>query len=598
MPPQQGSLTGQQLATKSYLVFSDFETMDTHVARVACPPNRLPWCENLQLVGPNQLALVPGVAPALATIAGKTASKMWYAFLTIAGTATDYEIIFETDGSLQAVNLAGGAVTQIAAPGTFSNPDVTVWQANTLLIADPTAGYSAWNGTVLSKSGTVSPFIVVTNGGSGYAGGATAVISGGTGSGATATVTTVGGVVTALTLTNTGTGFLPTDTLTVTISPVAGGTGATATAIVWPQLPGLKPTTLAVFAGRVWLGAGRTLQFTGTKGADDVNPADAAGTATIVDADLVHSIVALRNLNNFLWIFGDNSIKQIGTVSVTGSTTVFTTVTLSSDTGTTFPQTIQSYNRLVLFANKAGIWAVLGSSVQKISEEMDGVFPYIDFTLPPCAALNDIRNIRCYLLLVRYNDPAQNRARTLLLVFQNKKWFVCSMGDGLLAMATAVLAGSLHTFGSSGADVTEILAPTSSALVSFILQTALSHHGKPHMGKKTLRAAISQIISGVGTVGLRIDSETLGGIQGDPEPYPAASVIIWLNINNQVVNWLNGSSQTVTFGSAGFLFQRTKAFNTGIYLGVSLFATLPGYNFNNAILEYQETTALASRVQI
>src|SRR6516164_11036198 len=123
MPPQQGSLTGQQLATKSYLVFSDFETMDTHVARVACPPNRLPWCENLQLVGPNQLALVPGVAPALATIAGKTASKMWYAFLTIAGTATDYEIIFETDGSLQAVNLAGGAVTQIAAPGTFSNPD-------------------------------------------------------------------------------------------------------------------------------------------------------------------------------------------------------------------------------------------------------------------------------------------------------------------------------------------------------------------------------------------------------------------------------------------------------------------------------------------
>src|SRR5215472_6782982 len=96
-----GQLTATQQATKDYLVFSDFETMDTHVARVACPPNRLPWCENLQIIGPNQLTTVPAPAAALTNIAGKTASKMWFAFMQ----NTDYEIVFETDGSMQAVNI-------------------------------------------------------------------------------------------------------------------------------------------------------------------------------------------------------------------------------------------------------------------------------------------------------------------------------------------------------------------------------------------------------------------------------------------------------------------------------------------------------------
>src|SRR5215472_1645834 len=428
----QGSLTGQQTATINFLVFDNFETMDTHVARVACPPNRLPWCENLQPIGPNQLSTVPAPAPAIANITGKIAQKMWFAFYN----NTNYEIIFESDGSMQQVVISSGAVTQIAPPGTFTNPDVAVWQAQTLLIADPTAGYSAWNGTALSKKGGLSPNFTDVSGGAGYSGTPTVNIVGGSGTGATATAQTLGGSVTGLTLTNPGTGFLPADilsgnitaagaistgsatitmpnvsgfpwvvpgmavfdntnakyigvvltyigtTLTLTANAANNGVGATdslafsavsitgggapaattafATVIEWPQFA-VQPTTLAVFAGRVWLAGGRTLTWTGIKGFDDASAANASGSTVIPDSDLVHQITALRSLNNFLWIFGDNSIKQIGTVSVTGSTTVFTIVTLSSDTGTTFPQTIQSYNRLELCAKMTGVFLQCGS---------------------------------------------------------------------------------------------------------------------------------------------------------------------------------------------------------------------------------------------
>jgi hypothetical protein len=584
MPPQ-GSLTGTQTATKNYLVFDQFETMDTQSARHALPPNRLAWLENLQPVGPNNLRTVPGPNSALTSIAGVQAQKVFYAFLL----NTDYEIVCATNGAMYAVNIASGTVTTIAAAGTFSAPDVTVWQSSVLLIADPTAGYSGWNGTTLSKPGGVSLNLLVTAGGSGYTAGATAVISGGSGSGATCSVTVVAGVVTALKLTNAGVNYLATDTLTVTISPVAGGSGATGSAKVWPIFT-ITPTTLAVYSGRVWLGGGRVLTWTGVTGYDDASSADASGSTIIPDADLVHAVTALRSLNNYLWIFGDNSIKQIGTVSVSGSTTNFSIVTLSSDTGTTFQQSIASYNRLVLFANKTGVYAVLGSSVQKISDQMDGIFQNTDFSQPLCAALNDINSIRCYMLLLRYIDPLQGRTRSLILVFQSRKWFVASQGDSLICMSTAVINGTLETFGSSGADVTQILQNASQP-VSVILRTALSHHGKPQMGKKALRAATAQIGS-FSNVTMTIDTEN-GSINAN---YTMSFAVIWLNALGQVVTWLNALNQLVTFSGSGFLFQRTPAAGTGIYLGLTLTGSFSSYSFNNGIIEFQETSVLASTV--
>jgi hypothetical protein len=341
------------------------------------------------------------------------------------------------------------------------------------------------------------------------------------------------------------------------------------------------------------IGGGRTLTWTGTKGFDDAAAADASGSTNIPDSDLVHQIVALRALNNFLWIFGDNSIKQIGTVSVNGTTTVFSIVTLSSDTGTIFPQSIQSYNRLVLFANATGVYAVLGSSVQKISEEMDGIFKSADFSILPCGALNDINAIRCYLLLIRYVDPLQGRTRTLLLTFQNKKWFVCAQGDGLLTMATAVINGTLETFASSGPDVTQILQNTAMP-TAFFLQTALAHHGKPHMGKRALRAATAQNSGSTGTMTFTIDTEN-GSV---PENYLVAFPITWLNALGQIVTWVNHLAQLVTFSGSGFLWERTPAAGTGIFLGMTLKGSFTAYSFNYGVIEYQDATALASKTAV
>ena len=264
---------------------------------------------------------------------------------------------------------------------------------------------------------------------------------------------------------------------------IGAGSGAAAIAHVWPfinsSIVGDAFTTLAVFQGRVWLGGGNLLTWTGTGatygnvGYDDFLAADASGSLIISDADLIHAITALRALNNYLWIMGDQSVKQIGNISLNsaGNVTLFTILTLSSDQGTIYPKSCISYNRVFMFANSNGIYGVFGSSVQKLSSDMDGIWKLVDFTQVPQGALADINAIHNAVFLVRYKDPLST-TRSIMLTFDGKRWFVTQQGNSLTAIATSASlpTGQLSLYGSSGPDVTELFTQPTVA-VTFKIQS-------------------------------------------------------------------------------------------------------------------------------
>ena len=567
-----------QIAASKFIIFDNFTKMSTQNPRQALDEKELAWLENLQPIGKNNLSAVPAAAAAIATIVGEQINQMFFATIG----AIDFVIAFTVDGGGYAINAATGAVTQFATIGTFSNPDCTTWAGQRLLIQDPTSGYCTWDTNTFVKQGGVSPNIRVTAGGSLYVSAPAVAITGGSGSGATAHSVIAGGAVVAVVLDNPGVNYQAGDTLTVGFSG-GGGSSAAATAIVWPFT--VKGTTLAVFAGRVWMGAGRVLAYTGTAGFDDVNPANAAGTSTINDADLTHAIYCLRNFNNYLFILGDNSVKQIGAITVSGSTTLFTILTLSSDQGTTFKNTVASYNRLVLFANRVGVFAIFGASVQKVSDDLDGIFQLIDFTQVPMGGLNDLRNLHCYLLLVRYRDPVAG-TRSIICIFMNNKWFVVSQGNALTALTTAALASSteFETFASSGADVTQLLQDSTTA-VPITLKTALTHHGNLIQRKKALRAGFAATVAGGGVVTMAVESEN-GSL---PYALSAAPAIIWVNNLSQPVQFQNNALQNVNFTGNGFVFPSCQADASGKFLGVTLTATLANFAVNAVAIEYQET---------
>jgi hypothetical protein len=582
----QSQRTADPIGRSKFITFTKFKRMNTRVSRQNLTEEEVSWQENLQPIADNDLQTVPAANTAITTLSGKTVARSFPANIG----AVDYIIEFNTDGSCIAVNANTGAQTVVAAAATFSTtPDMTVYASQRILIMDPTKGYATWDGTLFVGSGGISPNIVVTNGGSGY--GAPPAVSftggaGGNAGGATATAVLSGGSVVAVNLTNPGTGNAAGAAITVVFTG-ANTTPATATVVVWPQVKG---NTIDVFAGRVWWasplanGQFRILNFTGTAGFDDINPANAAGSTTITDRDLVHGITALRSLNNFLYIFGDQSTKQIGSIAVQSSITLFTILTLSSDVGTSFLLTIQSYNRTVFMANKNGVYGIFGATVQKISDDLDGIFQLIDFSQQPCAALNDLNNIHCYLLLVKYNDPVQG-PRSLLLSFQKDKWFLISQGS-LIAICSVALASTtqVETFGSSGSDVTQLLQ---NPLVSvpILLITTLSPHGDIIHEKQIIRSGIA--ITAKIAQSLTMTADTENG--SNSYQFQAASVINWVNNLGQIVQFQNNSIQNVNFQTGGFKFPYSDTEGEGKFIGNTVSGLCQQLSINHIANEYQDT---------
>lgn len=583
-----------EFAGKKLIPFTEFQGMTTQVERQDCPPKKAAWMENLQPIGANNVVCTPAAKAAIANLAsqGETITKMFYFDF---GQSTDYIVCFCQSGAAYTIVNSAGTIVKFANAGTFSTtPDVTNWQLQRILIADGTAGYCTYDTTAFVQAGGVSPNIQVTAGGSGYTSGATAASSGGSGSGDTYQVNITAGIVTSITLLTPGTGFLAGDTLTLTITPVAAGSGATASGHVWPTVSP-KPTTLAVFGGRVWLGSGNVITYTGTGssyggiGYDDFKTGDASGSTTILDVDLAHMITALRAYNNYLFIFGDASVKQIGNISVSGSSTNFTITTLSSDQGTLYRDSIVSYNRLVLFANTSGVFAVFGSSVEKISSDMDGIFSATDFTQAPSAAVADIRNIHTYLLLVRYKDPIAG-TRSLILTFADKKWYVVSQGDSLAFIINGITGSVFKAYGTSGNDIKPLLAD-SAAAVSIKLQTSLTSNGEPMIGKASVRYAVAQSVGNSSTLNLLVESENPISKSIN---YTISNVLNFVNNSAGALQFINAGGGNLNFitNVAGFFYKHGNSGGVhGIYLGMTLTGSVINFTLNSMLLEYEETGA-------
>ena len=563
--------------------------MNTKVARQNLPAKQVAWMENLQPIAPNDLQTVPGAATSIASV-GVFPNVVTREFPANIG-GIDYVIMFFTAGQCVAINTANGAISNVAGFATFSTaPDMTVFSSSRILIMDPTSGYATWDGTLFVGSGGISPNIVVTNGGSGYSAAPAVSFTGGAGGnagGATATAVMGGSgatqFVVSVTLTNPGTGNAAGAAITVVFTG-ANTTPATATVVVWPQVKG---NTIDVFAGRVWWasanasGQFRVLNFTGTAGFDDLNPANAAGSTTITDRDLSHGITAVRALNNFLYIFGDQSIKQIGSITVQSSITLFTILTLSSDIGTSFLMTIQSYNRLVLFANKQGVYGIFGATVQKISDDLDGIFQFVDFSLQPSAALNDLSNIHCYVLLLKYLDPVAG-SRSILVLFQQNQWFVVSQGS-LLAICSVALGSTtqVETFGSSGNDVTQLLQ-NKAASVPIKLITSLSTNGNIVTAKQLQRSGIAVTTATAQNLTMTVDTEN----RTNAYQFAAASFVNWVNNLGQIVQFQNNSLQNVNFQTGGFRFPHQTTEGYGKFIGNTVTGTVMNMSINAIVDEY------------
>jgi len=383
---------------KSYEVIKDFKGLNTKSNRTTIDKTEFAWIENAMPIGFGNIKIV-GNTTNVANLS--FSNTVTYLSSGVLGT-TDYLIAVEADGRCEYINLVNNTKGNVAPAGTFSNSGVQIsqWKNERVLFIDPVNGYSTWDGTNLVSVGSVAN-IQITAGGSGYNSAPNVSIGAPNQTGgvqATATATLTGNAVTGITITEHGSGY--TSVPSVTISG-GGGNNATATATTFSQIG----TGIQSFSGRVWIANDRTIYYSAADSYTDFTSVS-AGNITLTDATLHGKIVQILSANNFLYIFGDDSINVFSDVRVTNTgTTLFTNTNVSASVGTRLKYAIFPYFRSVLFMNEYGVYALVGSTTSKLSDSLDGIFPLIDFTQNVSAGQVLLNNILCAAFAFTYIDP-------------------------------------------------------------------------------------------------------------------------------------------------------------------------------------------------
>ena len=478
--------------------------------------------------------------------------------------------------ALASATLTGSAVTGIslteAGSGYTTAPTVS-------FAGGGGASAAAIAGIVTFKTGTVS--CIVINGGTGYTNLANTVvtISGGGGSNATAKATISGGQITGIVMVNPGTGYTNSSNISVTISG-GGGTSATAKAII-----NTNPNVgIASFSGRVWIAYGRSVAYSAAGSYSDFVTVS-AGTVTLTDSTLHGNIQQLLSANNFLYIFGDDSINVFSDVRVgTSGVTLFTNTNVSASVGSKRPYAIFPYFRSVLFMNDYGVYALVGSTTSKLSDSLDGMFANIDFTYPITAGQVLINNILCAAFNFRYYDAIFTQSyRYIQAVFFEKKWFLTSQGDTLQYITSSPYLGSVILYGTDGINVHKLYGNVS-ANISSIVQTALMPMGDNIRTKQALKFGVEATLNGTGaSVNATIDSES-----GTSVNYVLSNNQTWINDFNVTIDWTNNLTGIIPWVSGtGYTLYKTDAQQYGKYLGLTLQSSNPNSTYNGFEFEYE-----------
>ena len=475
---------------------------------------------------------------------------------------------------ISAPNQTGGVQATAQATVTANVVSaITLTEAGSGYTSPPTVTITGGGGTnataicslVTFKKGTVS--VLITNGGTGYTNSANIVvtISGGGGSNAAGTAIVSGGQITRVIMTNAGTNYTNNSNITVTITG-GGGSNATAKAVIQAD----TVSGIQTFSGRTWVSQGRTVTYSAAGSYSDFTSVS-AGALTLTDNTLHSNIIQLLAANNFLYIFGEDSINVFSDVRVTNTgTTIFTNTNVSASVGTRLPYAIFPYFRSVLFMNEYGAYALVGSTTSKVSDALDGVFPNIDFTTAIITAGQVLlNNILCAAFNIRYNDSGTYRY--IQAVFFEKKWFFTNQNTALKLITSIPTGGKINMYGTTGTDLLYLYSDGGTDIPS-IITTALMPMTDPIRTKQALKVGIEATITNGAVLYTTIDSE-----QSSSPPYTLGNYVNWINNFGIAIPWVNNSSATIQWiGGQGYVLYKTDAQQWGKYLGMTVTSNSTG----------------------
>jgi hypothetical protein len=354
---------------------------------------------------------------------------------------------------------------------------------------------------------------------------------------------------------------------------------------------------IAVSFGRLWILTGRLLTWTAiATGATgpvlaDFSAANGAGTLALTDPTLRNNVYRMVAQNGYLYLSGPTSINAISDVYVpTGAsppTPLFTNLNLQATIGSDQPGSFFPMNQALMFANSYGIWALYGTQVQRVSEDIDGTWQYRDPSVGVSGGAVVSNNIiNSAFLMKRLNDP-QYGSNTVLCMYSDQKWWFANYG-ALTFVTGAIVSNTPSLFGFIGNKLYQLFDPTTSASAAptGILSSPLWPMEDNLADKEIIRAGFEITVANYfGTFAATID--TVNNSYATLTTQTGGNVA-WQNNISIIVNWQNNALANVYWFSGSYLLYNGTAPGTyGKYVGMTITATGSQFQFNALDMDYK-----------
>src|SRR5262249_3645410 len=200
--------------------------------------------------------------------------------------------------------------------------------------------------------------------------------------------------------------------------------------------------------------------------------------------------------------------------------------------------------RTFLFLSPYGIYAIVGATPQKLSDKLDGLFPFLTFGTDQPAAVGTIYNVFVAATLVTSVDTTggTGASRPLLLCFTQGKWFVATQRTTLTWITSVVVNGSPQFWGTDGSGVYQLFKDTATA-VPYVLKTKLWDFGAWPQIKELLRVGMEFTSSMVVAPSLLTENEAVSLPQAFT---PLGTSFTWTGLGGGTVTWTGPGGATLT----------------------------------------------------
>ena len=321
-----------------------------------------------------------------------------------------------------------------------------------------------------------------------------------------------------------------------------------ALATVFSAQPG---NFVAVFSGRLWIANGLTLTWTNAGTFNSLG--GDSGSFAIGDSGCGNPIIGLLNANGSLYVFGSNWIKTINNLVDVGNPLVLTfqQPTISNQVSIINKWSLCIWASQIYFANTSGFWVLNGSSLTKVSTQLDGFFQNLGTSSFSCS-YGRVLNKECIFWQALWNGDANN---TVFGMTVDGLWFRVIPVSGTSTGSVAWITGQVSSAVTNNAPVTYMIDPVGKiynlfgstvATVSSTLNTKIWDFFSKLAFDWFTDVAVQYVITGSSTLVISEVGDS-GQVQGPATPAGSVtfthnpSTGMWQNAFNVLGQWQNNT---------------------------------------------------------